>query len=95
MNPIEFLNKGYASLLEANKNKKCQIQVLGPDGFTLTGLFLGISKCSEKELTDTAGFCTGVPIYKLCIMANEPDRIIPVWINTLLIDDITDIQFLD
>ena len=82
-------------MIQGKKNKKCEIQVLGPNGFTLTGVFVGIIRCGNKELTDMAGFCTDVPIYKLCIMANEPDRIIPVWINILLIDNITDIKFLE
>lgn len=40
-----------------------------------------------------AGFITDVPIYKICMMTDIDNRIAPVWINTLLIEDIGDIKF--
>lgn len=93
MNPIEFQNNGYADILKANEKRRCEIRVLGNNGFTLKGVFVAVTKCRDNELTEMAGFCTDIPIYKICIMAEETDGIYPVWINTLLIDDITDIKF--
>lgn len=91
MNPLIF--NQYVDQLNTNKNRECTIRVLGPNGFVLNGVFLDASPCGSKELIDMAGFIADVPIYKISMMANEPDRIVPVWINTLLIDDIADIQF--
>lgn len=91
MNPIVF--NQYVEQLNANKNRECSIRVLGANGFVLNGMFLGVSQCEPKELPDMAGFITDVPIHKICMMVKESDRIVPVWINSLLIDDIADIQF--
>lgn len=91
MNPIVF--NQYVEQLNANKNRECSIKVLGANGFVLNGMFLGVSQCEPKELTDMAGFITDVPIYKICMMAQEPDRIVPVWVNSLLIEEIGDIKF--
>ena len=94
MNPIEFEKNRYATMLEAFKEKKCEIRILGQHGFILTGKFIGVRECKANELTEMAGFCTTDPIYKLCMLA-EMDGIQPVWINTLLIESIDDIKFLD
>lgn len=91
MNPIIF--NQYIDQLNANKSKECSIRVLGSNGFILNGMFVGVSQCKTSEITDMAGFIADVPIYKISMMAKEPDRIVPVWINSLLIDDIADIQF--
>lgn len=91
MNPLIF--NQYVNALNEHKNQECTIRVLGASGFELHGMFLGVTQCASKELTSQAGFIADTPIYKLCMMANEPDRIVPVWINSLLIDEITDIKF--
>lgn len=94
MNPIDLKNNNYASYLEANINRKCTVRVLGIHGFEQSGMLVGIAQCTRQELTGMAGFIADVPIYKICLMAISKDGIKPVWINTLLIDDINDIQFL-
>lgn len=91
MNPI-IINQ-YIEHLNSNRNKECTIRVFGSNGFVLNGMFVGVSPCEPKELTNMAGFIADIPIYKICLMANGSDRIVPVWINSLLIDDIADILF--
>lgn len=91
MNPLIF--NQYVVQLNAFKNRDCTIRVLGANGFALQGTFFGAAPCNPKELNVMAGFITDVPIYKICMMANMDDRIAPVWINSLLIEDIGDIKF--
>lgn len=55
MNPIEFQNNNYASILEVNKDRMCTIQVLGVNGPQLKGTFLGVAQCKANELTIMAG----------------------------------------
>ena len=96
MNPVEFLNNGCVEMLKAHENQKCCIRLLGQYGPIYEGMFIGVSLCKENELQGMAGFCIDVPIYKICVMVdNLPEHgIVPLWINTLLIDDINDIQFI-
>lgn len=91
MNPIIF--NQHIPQLNVNKNRECAISVLGPHGFVLKGMFVGVTQCNPTELSIMAGFMADIPINKICIMANESGQIVPIWINSLLIDDITDIQF--
>lgn len=91
MNPIIF--NQYIPQLNENKNRECIVSVLGPQGFVFKGMFVGVTQCDFQELSVMAGFIAGIPIHKICIMANVSERIVPMWINSLLIDDITDIQF--
>lgn len=92
MNPIEFHEKAYVDMLNSKRERMCRVQVLGHRGFSVKGMFLGISPCLDKELTDMAGFVADVPIYKIAIMA-EGERLTPMWINILLIEHINDIEF--
>lgn len=96
MNPIEFLNYGCVEMLKSHENQKCRVQLLGQNGPVYEGMFIGVALCKENELQEMAGFCIDVPIYKICVLVdNLPERgIIPLWINTLLIDDMNDIQFI-
>ena len=96
MNPVEFLNNGYARMLKTNKNKRCRVRLLGQYGPVYEGVFIGVHQCKENELEEMAGFCLDVPVYKFCVLVdNIPERgIVAVWINTLLIDDVNDIQFI-
>ena len=77
----------------SKKNKMCLIQVLGRRGFSVKSMLAGVSQCTDKELTGMAGLIAVVPIYKICIMA-EGEQITPMWINTLLIEHFSDIQFI-
>lgn len=94
MNPIIF--NQHIPQLNVNKNRECAISVLGPHGFVLKGMFVGVTQCNPQELSAMAGFIANIniPIHKICIMVNESGRIVPMWINSLLIDDIRDIQFI-
>lgn len=96
MNPVEFLRNGYVEMLKSHENKKCRIKLLGQDELVYEGVFIGVHQCKEEELEEMAGFCLDVPVYKICVLVdNIPERgIVAVWINTFLIDDISDIQFL-
>lgn len=96
MNPVDFRKNGYVEMLKAHENQKCRIRLLGQYGPIYEGMFIGVSHCKDNELQEMAGFCIDVPIYKICVMVdNLPGRgIVPLWINTLLIEDINDIQFI-
>ncbi len=94
MNPIEFQRNGYAERLNRHKESRCEIRILGYDDFIVKGVFLGVSKCKDNEIPVMGGFFVDTPIYKICIIA-QGERCEPMWINTLLVDDISDIKFID
>lgn len=96
MNPVEFLKNGCVEMLKSHEKQKCRIRLLGQDGPIYEGMFIGVSPCKGNELQGMAGFCIDVPIYKICIMVDNLHEhgMVPLWINTLLIDDINDIQFI-
>lgn len=64
-------------MLNAPKERMCEIRVLDHDDFGVRGMFLGENQCTSNELSDMAGFITNISMYKLCVIV-ESDGIVPI-----------------